>query len=63
MSWNVNSIDNFPRVRLIEAHNSIFNYDLMLNRKNRLFKNYRRHGYKADDNCRTECQEAVEIAK
>ena len=31
MSWNVNSIakDNFQRVRLIEAHNSIFNYDLV----------------------------------
>ena len=30
MSWNINSIakDNFQRVRLIEAHNSIFNYDL-----------------------------------
>ena len=31
MSWNVNSIgkDNFQRVRLIEARNSIFNYDLI----------------------------------
>ena len=31
MSWNVNSIakDNFQRVRLIEAHNSIFNYDII----------------------------------
>ena len=31
MSWNVNSIakDDFQRVRLIEAHNSIFNYDLI----------------------------------
>ena len=31
MSWNVNSIakDEFQRVRLIEAHNSIFNYDLI----------------------------------
>ena len=31
MFWNVNSIaqDNFQRVRLIEAHNSIFNYDLI----------------------------------
>ena len=31
MSWNVNSMaeDNFQRVRLIEAHNSIFNYDLI----------------------------------
>ena len=31
MSWNVNSLakDNFQRVRLIEAHNSIFNYDLV----------------------------------
>ena len=30
MSWNVNSIakDDFQRVCLIEAHNSIFNYDL-----------------------------------
>ena len=30
MSWNVNSIskDNFHRVRLIEARNSLFNYDL-----------------------------------
>ena len=29
MSWNVNSLakDNFQRVGLIEAHNSIFNYD------------------------------------
>ena len=31
MSWNVNSIakDDFQHVRLIEAHNSIFNYDLI----------------------------------
>ena len=31
MTWNVNSItkNNFQRVRLIEAHNSIFNYDLI----------------------------------
>ena len=31
MSWNVNSIakDDFQRVRLIEANNSIFNYDLI----------------------------------
>ena len=31
MSWNLNSLakDNFQRVRLIEAHNSIFNYDLI----------------------------------
>ena len=31
MSWNVNTIakDNFQRVHLIEAHNSIFNYDLI----------------------------------
>ena len=30
MSWNLNSLakDNFQRVSLIEAHNSIFNYDL-----------------------------------
>ena len=31
MSWNVNSLakDNFQRVRLIEAHNSLFNYDMV----------------------------------
>ena len=31
MPWNVNSLakENFQRVRLIEAHNSIFNYDLI----------------------------------
>ena len=31
MSWNDNSPakDNFKRVRLIGAHNSIFNYDLI----------------------------------
>ena len=31
MTWNVNSIakDNFERVGLIEAHNCIFNYDLI----------------------------------
>ena len=31
MSWNLNSLakDNFQRVRLIEAQNSIFNYDLI----------------------------------
>ena len=31
MSWNVNSLaeDNFNRFRHIEAHNSIFNYDLI----------------------------------
>ena len=40
----------------------------MLNRKNRLFKNYKRHGYKAEDKVRIdgfriECQQAVETAK
>ena len=31
MTWNINSLgkDDFQRVRLIEAHNSIFNYDLI----------------------------------
>ena len=31
MSWNTNSLakGNFQRVRLIEAQNSIFNYDLI----------------------------------
>ena len=31
MNWNTNSLvkDNFQRVRLIEAHNCIFNYDLI----------------------------------
>ena len=31
MSWNLNSIakDNFHHVSLIEAHNSLFNYDLI----------------------------------
>ena len=40
----------------------------MLNRKNRFFNNYKRHGYKADDKVRLdafriECQQAVEAAK
>ena len=40
----------------------------MLNRKNRFFINYKRHGYKPEDkirldNFRKECQDAVEIAK
>ena len=40
----------------------------MLNRKNRLFKNYKRHEYKAEDKVRIdgfriECQQAVETAK
>ena len=40
----------------------------MLNRKNRLFNNYKRHGYKAQDKIRLdafriECQRAVETAK
>ena len=40
----------------------------MLNRKNRFFKNYKRHGYKPEDKVRLEkfckeCQEAVESAK
>ena len=31
MLWNLNSLakDNFQRIRLIEAHNSLFNYDLI----------------------------------
>ena len=31
MSWNVISLakDNFQRVRLIEAHNSLLNYDMI----------------------------------
>ena len=40
----------------------------MLNRKNSIFKNYKRHGYKLEDkvrldNFRNECQEAVTTAK
>ena len=40
----------------------------MLNRKNRLFKSYQRHGYKIEDKTRLdafriECQQAVESAK
>ena len=39
----------------------------MLNRKNRHFESYKRHGYKPDniriDNFRKECQEAVETAE
>ena len=40
----------------------------MLNRKNRLFKNYKRHRYKKEDKIRLdvfriECQKAVETAK
>ena len=40
----------------------------LLNRKNRFFKNYKKHGYKADDKIklesfRKECKEAVEKAK
>ena len=32
MTWNANSLvkDNFERVRLIQAHNSIFNYDISI---------------------------------
>ena len=31
MSWNLNSLakDNFQRIRLIEPHNKLFNYDLI----------------------------------
>ena len=31
MSWNLNSLakENFQRIRLIEAHNYFFNYDLI----------------------------------
>ena len=31
MNWNLNSLakENFERVKLIEAHNSIFNYDFI----------------------------------
>ena len=31
MNWNLNSLtkDNFHRVDILEAHNSIFNYDLI----------------------------------
>ena len=31
MSWNLNSLakDNFHRVSLIDAHNSLYNYDLL----------------------------------
>ena len=40
----------------------------MLNRKNRLFENYKKHGYKDDDKARldafrNECQLAVETAR
>ena len=40
----------------------------MLNRKNRLFNNYKRYGYKAEDKVRIdafriECQQVVETAK
>ena len=44
------------------------NLKAMIKRKNRLFKNYKKHGYKADDRARLdifrfECQQAVEDAK
>ena len=31
MNWNLNSLaeEKFERVRLIEAHNSVFNYDVI----------------------------------
>ena len=40
----------------------------LLNRKNRFFKKYKRHGYKLEDKTRPEhfrkeCQDAVETAK
>ena len=40
----------------------------LLNKKNRLYKNYKRHGYKAEDKVRLdvfriECQQTVEVAK
>ena len=40
----------------------------LLNRKNRFFKKYKRHGYKLEDKVRLEyfrkeCQDAVETAK
>ena len=40
----------------------------MLNKKNRLFKNYKKHGYKVEDRYRLdlfrkECKEAVDSAK
>ena len=40
----------------------------LLNKKNRLYKNYKRHGYKAEDKVRLdafriECQQTVEMAK
>ena len=40
----------------------------MLNKKNKFYKNCKRHGYKAEDNVRLdafriECQQAVEMAK
>ena len=40
----------------------------MLNRKNRLYKSYKRHGYKEEDKARldtfrSECQQAIENAK
>ena len=40
----------------------------MINRKNRIYKNYKRHGYQQNDknrldNFRLECQKAVEDAK
>ena len=40
----------------------------LLNKKNKLLKNYKKHGYKEEDNIRLEafrieCQKAVEMAK
>ena len=40
----------------------------LLNKKNRLYQNYKRHGYKAEDKVRLdtfriECKQAVEMAK
>ena len=31
MKWNLNSLgkDNFSRIQMIEAHNSLFNYDII----------------------------------
>ena len=43
-------------------------FRVLLKKKNRLYQNYKKHGYKDDDKARlntfrAECQEAVESAK
>ena len=68
-NWQVKTFhENLLNIMMNFVPNETKTLKTMLNRKNKLFKNYKSHGYKEEDKSRVdafriECQKAVENAK